>query len=74
MNFQVKISTVNMRYDKDGELLGANVNFNGNDPDKTIVFNGYNVPLTKEQYQGNESLDKLEEVIRQVISEKVIGA
>lgn len=59
-----------MRY-KEGQVDSVQVHFNGNDEQRTISINGY-IPLTAEQYAGNESVEALEGIVRQEVSEKVL--
>ncbi|WP_183030289.1 hypothetical protein [Clostridium sp. 1xD42-85] len=59
-----------MRY-KEGQVDSVQVHFNGNDEQRTISISGY-IPLTAEQYAGNESVGALEGIVRQEVSEKVL--
>lgn len=66
----VQISSVNMRY-SDGVIDSVQVHFNGNDEDRTISVRGY-ISLTAEEYQGKESVQALEVLVRQHVSEKIL--
>lgn len=69
MNFQ--ISSVSMRY-TDGAFSGVQVHFNAHDADHIINLNGY-VPLTAEEYSGNESMDSLVVVVRQEVADRLLN-
>lgn len=69
MNFQ--ISSVSMRY-KDGAFIGVQVHFNAHDTDRVINLNGY-VPLTVEEYSGNESMENLITVVRQNVADRLLN-
>lgn len=58
----IEITATNIRY-ADGGVSTVHVQFQGKDPEHTINLNGY-VPLTAEEYQGNEALSALTEVAR----------
>jgi hypothetical protein len=66
----VKITSVSMRY-KDGAVDTVQVHFSGQDEGRTINVNGY-VPLTSEQYAGNESVEALDGIVRQQVSTKIL--
>ncbi|MFE0506771.1 hypothetical protein ACWF7H_17090 [Peribacillus butanolivorans] len=59
---EIQITATNIGY-TDGGVSAVHVQFQGNDPEQTINLNGY-VPLTAEEYQGNEALSVLTEVVR----------
>lgn len=67
MNLQ--ITNINIRY-QDGEFAGAQVYFVGNDAERAINLNGY-VPLTAEEYVGNEAITELSKIVKQKINEKL---
>lgn len=66
---KLNITSVNMRYNAEG-LEGVQVHFSGFDEERTININGY-IPLTAEQYSGNEAVPGLENIVRQEVSEKI---
>lgn len=70
MEFKVQITSVNMRY-KDGKVDSVQVHFTGNDEERTINLNGY-IPLTAEEYQGNESIPSLERFVRNDVSQRLL--
>ncbi|MFP3324934.1 hypothetical protein SB775_09280 [Peribacillus sp. SIMBA_075] len=59
---EIQITTTNIRY-ADGGVSSVNVQFQSKDPEGSINLNGY-IPLTTEEYQGNEALSALTEVAR----------
>lgn len=59
-----------MRYEND-LLSEVQVHFRGNDENRTISVNGY-IPLTAEQYSGNESVSALETLVRQEVANKIM--
>lgn len=59
---EIQITGTNIRY-SDGGVQSVHVQFQGRDPEGTINLNGY-IPLTSEEYQGNEALPALKEVVR----------
>jgi len=66
----IQITNINVRYNE-GEVSGVQVFFNGNDQERTININGY-VPLTPEEYAGNESITTLTTLVRQKVSERLL--
>ncbi|MFS0643659.1 hypothetical protein [Siminovitchia sp. 179-K 8D1 HS] len=69
-DFEVQITSVNMRY-KNGLVESVQVHFTGHDEERTINLNGY-IPLTAEEYQGNESIPSLEKLVRQNVSARLM--
>ena len=67
---KIQITSVNMRY-SDGKVDRVQVHFTGHDEGRTISINGY-IPLTAEEYEGNESVVALEGIVRQQVSEKIL--
>ena len=68
MKFQ--ITNVNMRY-ADGVVELVQVQFTGNDEERTVNINGY-ITLTAEEYAGNESIENLEAVVRQSVADRLL--
>lgn len=69
-NFEVQVTSVNMRY-SGGQVSSVQVHFTGHDEERTINLNGY-IPLTSEEYQGNESISNLEALVRQKVSQRLM--
>ena len=67
---KIQITNVNMRY-ADGVVELVQVQFTGNDEERTVNINGY-VPLTAEDYAGNESIANLEAVVRQSVADRLL--
>ena len=65
----IQITSVNVRY-ADNAVDSVQVHFNGRDEGRTISVNGY-IPLTAEEYNGNEAISALEGVVRQQVAEKI---
>ncbi|MGG3480576.1 hypothetical protein ABES21_24175 [Peribacillus frigoritolerans] len=59
---EIQITATNIRY-ADGGVSSVNVQFQSKDPEGSINLNGY-IPLTTEEYQGNEALLSLTDVVR----------
>ncbi|WHY15760.1 hypothetical protein QNH16_09015 [Peribacillus frigoritolerans] len=59
---EIQITVTNIRY-ADGGVSSVNVQFQSKDPEGSINLNGY-IPLTTEEYQGNEALLSLTDVVR----------
>ncbi|MCY9003271.1 hypothetical protein [Peribacillus frigoritolerans] len=59
---EIQITATNIRY-ADGGVSSVNVQFQSKDPEGSINLNGY-IPLTTEEYQGNEALLSLADVVR----------
>ncbi|MFH0070691.1 hypothetical protein [Peribacillus sp. NPDC056705] len=59
---EIQIIATNIRYE-DGGVSSVNVQFQSKDPEGSINLNGY-IPLTTEEYQGNEAFLALTEVAR----------
>jgi hypothetical protein len=66
---EIQITATNIRY-AEGKVAAVHVQFQGRDPEQTINLNGY-VPLTADEYQGNESLPVLTDVIRTKLIERL---
>ncbi|MFC4387530.1 hypothetical protein ACFOZ1_06845 [Gracilibacillus marinus] len=66
----IQITNVSMRY-AEGEIESVQVHFNGHNDDRTININGY-IPLTAEQYAGNESVTALQAIVRQEVANKIV--
>lgn len=69
----IKITSITTKFDDDGSLKGVQVYFSGSHDDRTVNLNGY-VPLKAEEYEGNESLTKLEDKVRKYVSEQVLNS
>lgn len=67
MNFQ--ITNVNMRY-AENELESVQVYFTGRSDDSSIDISGY-IPLTSEEYAGNESIPILSNLVKEKVMEKL---
>lgn len=63
----IRISTVNVRY-QDGQVGGATVHFTGRDDNEYVNISG-SLPLTAEEYNGNEAPSALVGVIEGKIVE-----
>ena len=68
----VQITNINISYN-DGKINAVQVYFSGATENHEINISGY-VPLTAEEYQGNESIEKLTDIVRQTIIEKLSPA
>lgn len=66
----IQITNVSMRY-VDGQIDSVQVQFNGQNSERTINMNGY-IPLTAEQYAGNESPSVLIEIVRKEVATKIM--
>jgi len=67
----IQISTVTMRYDADKNVSGVQVHFSGSNDGRTININGY-IPLSAEEYAGNESLTALEGIVKQQVADRLL--
>jgi uncharacterized protein (DUF2126 family) len=65
----IQITNVSMRY-VDGQIDSVQVHFNGQNEERTVNLNGY-IPLTAEQYAGNEAPSTLIEIVRQEVATKI---
>ncbi|WAA10847.1 hypothetical protein [Fervidibacillus albus] len=63
----IQINSVNIRY-QNQEVVNVQVHFTAHDENREININGY-IPLTAEEYAGNESIVTLTEVVRQKAAE-----
>jgi len=68
----IQITNINIRYEN-GEVTGAQVYFAGHDQDRTMNLNGH-IPLTAEEYQGNEAVSALTDLVKQKVIEKLNGS
>lgn len=59
-----------MRY-SGGEVSSVQIHFNGNDEQRTVNINGY-IPLTAEEYQGNESIPALVGIVREHVASRLL--
>ncbi|MBP1967964.1 hypothetical protein J2Z83_000056 [Virgibacillus natechei] len=62
---RIEINSVNVSYN-DKNIESVRVNFNGRNDDRSINVNG-NLRLSEDEYKGNESLDILEEMVRDYV-------
>lgn len=68
----IQITNINIRY-QEGQVAGVQVYFNGQDDERTMNLNGH-IPLTAEEYAGNESIAALSELTRQKVNERLLGS
>ncbi|NMH67298.1 hypothetical protein HF072_00575 [Bacillus sp. RO3] len=68
MNF--RISNVQIKYSDDGQLEAVQVYFIANEQDNSINMSG-NIPLTAEEYSGNESVAALAGIIKGRVIERL---
>jgi hypothetical protein len=66
----IQITSINIRYENN-KVAGVQVYFTGNNEDRSINLNGY-IPLTAEEYAGNEAIPTLVELVREKVSEKLL--
>ena len=66
---EIQITGVNIRYYSNA-VAGVQVHFQGNDAERQINLNGY-IPLTAEEYAGNEALATLTTVVRTKLIERL---
>ena len=62
----ITINSINLKL-KDGELVGANVYFTGNED--TVHVSGY-IPLTADEYDG-KTYDELKSLVQTKVIEKL---
>ncbi|MGG3920344.1 hypothetical protein ABEV41_00090 [Geobacillus thermodenitrificans] len=67
----IQITSINIRYENN-ELVGVQVYFTGNNEDRSINLNGY-IPLTAEEYMGNEAISTVTEIVRQCVVDKLLN-
>ncbi|MBU5341311.1 hypothetical protein [Caldifermentibacillus hisashii] len=68
----VQITNININY-TDSKINTVQVYFSASTENHEINISGY-VPLTSQEYEGNESIEKLTEIVRQTIIEKLSPA
>lgn len=68
----VQITNINISY-SDGAINTVQIYFSGTTENHEINISGY-VPLTSQEYEGNESIEKLTDFVRQTIIEKLSPA
>ncbi|MGY6209740.1 hypothetical protein ACXEO8_07160 [Cytobacillus firmus] len=66
---EIQITGTNIRY-AEGGVSSVHVQFQARDPEGAINLNGY-IPLSGAEYQGNESLPALKEVVRVKLIQKL---
>ncbi|MGW6384178.1 hypothetical protein [Peribacillus butanolivorans] len=66
---EIQITATNIRY-ADGGVSAVNVQFQSKDSEGAINLSGY-IPLTTEEYQGNEALSALTEVVREKLIDRL---
>lgn len=69
---EIQITGTNIRYADDG-ISSVQVQFQGRDEQMNINLNG-NIPLTAEEYQGNEPLESLKLVVKNKVIERLSPA
>lgn len=67
----IKIASVQISYEEGGASR-IQVFFNGHDENHSVRLDGY-IPLTTEQYEGNESYENLLTLVKQEVSDRVLG-
>lgn len=72
MSMIIRINSTNIRYSEDGEVVSVQVHFSGYDESRTINVNGY-IPLTTEEYTGNESPAALTEIVKHNLANRLVG-
>ncbi|WP_339148416.1 MULTISPECIES: hypothetical protein [unclassified Sutcliffiella] len=60
----ILIRYTNVQWTDEGEVSSVLVNFSGHTSDRNINING-NIPLTAEEYQGNEAISALTGIVKQ---------
>ncbi|WP_078379166.1 hypothetical protein [Sutcliffiella halmapala] len=70
MKLKIQITSVNPRYTPEGELENVQVHFISHDDSRTININGY-LPLSPEEYQGNESLTALGTIVKENLADRL---
>lgn len=68
----IQIANISIRYENN-EVAGVQVYFTGNNEDRSININGY-IPLTAEEYEGNESVPVLTNLVKQKLFERLSPA
>lgn len=68
----VQITNINISYNE-GKINTVQVYFSGATENHEINISGY-VPLTSQEYEGNESIEKLTDIVRQTIVDKLSPA
>lgn len=63
------VTSINIRYDHN-QVSGVQVYFSGYDTDQSTSLGGH-ITLTADEYKGNESLDRLNELARERIRMKL---
>lgn len=66
---ELQITATNIRYTDIG-VAAVNVQFQSKDSEGTINLSGY-IPLTPDEYLGNEALSSLTEVVRTKLIERL---
>lgn len=69
---KLEINNVIMHY-VNGALSHVEVHFNSYDEDRSRNTNGY-LPLTAEEYNGNEPIESLKTLVRNSVSESILEA
>jgi hypothetical protein len=65
----VQITNINISY-ADRAINAVQVYFSATTENHEINISGY-VPLTSQEYEGNEPIEKLTEIVRQTIIDKL---
>lgn len=68
----VQITNINISY-TDSKINAVQIYFSATTENHEINISGY-VPLTSEEYQGNESIEVLTGIVKQTIIEKLSPA
>jgi hypothetical protein len=68
----IQITNINIQYEN-GELSNVQIYFSGHDDERTVHLNGF-IPLSSEEYVGNEAITELSKIVRQKINEKLTPA
>jgi len=65
----IQITNINIQYENE-ELSNVQIYFSGHDDERTVHLNGF-IPLSSEEYVGNESVTALATLVKQKINEKL---
>lgn len=66
----ILIRATNVQWTEDGEVSSVQVSFSGHTLDRNINING-NIPLTAEEYQGNEAIPALTGIVKQHLADRL---
>ncbi|WP_339147628.1 MULTISPECIES: hypothetical protein [unclassified Sutcliffiella] len=66
----IQIRSTNVQWTDEGEVSSVQISFSGHTAERNININGI-IPLTSEEYRGNESIPALTGIVKQHLATRL---